>query len=265
MTEDEKKYPTIREKMNQVRLDSTGLDWSPAGVLSFGGSKGGTPYISLSQMKANLAPLFARNRLEFTPRMDRPEPVGSPSAPSGWVVHLHTSIEDVDSDDTIESDFYGYGTGDKGMSIATSYALKNMLTTTFLIADGMDPVAEDFGDIDRTPFTPKSPSEKVAAVAKVKDAAARTAPKAPAAPAKPAEAPKTVENTDKTAETPSGVASISETRRAAVVKLLEDISKGHQDGTVTDAEWDEVSSAAEKLDGNTAANMFIIKYRKLVR
>lgn len=268
---------SFKERYAAAVAKATTLNWAPTGLMSIGNR--GIEYITLTQMKANLAPIFPEFGLIFK-ASQYPEILGSSTAPSGYRVKLDITIEDVYSDDTMDFQFYGIGTGDKALIVATSYALKAFLGTVFLIADGVEPPEGD--DIQNVPsvFVPKTPSETQDAVSKIKAAAkaetqkANPVPKpAPAPKAEPAPAPKAEPVPAPKAEpTPAPAAGaeapqldISEPRREAFVNILNKLKDKLDAGEITPAQWSEIEADASTVKDNQAVNRFIIKYRKQVR
>lgn len=266
---------SFKEKLNNLRDDASRADWTKQGVVDMG--KSTYLYITLDQMKAVFNPLFAKNRLIFTPTMDPPTPLGSASAPSAWIVHLNIVIEDVDSDEYKEYDYYG--THAK-LNFAASFAEKCFFSTVFLNSDGTNPDEADMDNSGATYVPLRTPAEKVASVAKVKEAAVKAKPTpapAPApAPAAPAPTPAPVAPAPKADEvaTPEPVApepapestyaaDIPETTARILANLLEKLEAKNKKGEIAAEEYDEVKAAMGTITDKRSADMFIIKYRKL--
>ena len=260
---------SFKEKLNNLRDDAARADWTKQGVVDLG--KGSYLYITLDQMKAVFNPLFAKNRLIFTPTMSPPTPLGSASAPSAWIVHLSITIEDVDSDDYREYDFYG--THPK-LNFAISFAEKSFFSTVFLNSDGTNPDEADVDNSGATYVPARTPAEKVASISKLKEASMKPNPTpkvdpvpTPATDAPVAE-PVTTMNTSQeeaSAQEPSYGADIPETTAKAITSLLEKLEYKSKQGELSTEEYDEVKAAVGTIKDKQSANMFIIKYRKLAR
>lgn len=264
---------SFKERYADAVAKATTLKWTPDGLMSIGGR--GIEYITLTQMKANLAPIFPEFGLIFK-ASQYPEALGSPVAPSGYRVRLDISIEDVYSDESMDFQYYGIGTGDKGLIVATSYALKAFLGTVFLIADGAEPPE---GETETpTVFVPKTPSEAQNAVSKIKAAAKAETVKANSTPANVAPKPAKAEiptpaptpaptsaPTPNPTPTATDVADISEQRRTALVNTLNALREKLEAGEIDKAQWDAIEAEAKDIKDNQSVNRFIIKYRRLVK
>ena len=181
----------LLKKINKAREDIQKCDWMKDKFLSYGG-KSGYRYISVDKMKANVAPILQKHGLEWkvdfnTP--DKAEPLQS--LPQHWIIRLDVELIDIDTGYSICDVVYGEAgdTLDKGVTKAESYALKTWLAMKFMIADGMDPDAEDTS-APTVPFKPKTPAEQTQVISKtLGQGVAPAAPAAPAAPPVPTPAP----------------------------------------------------------------------------
>lgn len=256
---------SFKEKLNNLRDDAVRADWTRQGVVDLG--RGTYLYITLDQMKSVFNPLFAKHRLLFNPTMLPPTPMGSASAPSAWMVHLQVTIEDVDSDESVTYDYYGHNAK---LNFAISFAEKSFFSTVFLNADGTNPEESDNDGATYVPLK-NTPSEKLASVAKIKEAAAKPKPApapsvkpepepvaapAPEVPAEPAEQPAPVAVTN---------ADIPDTTARAISNIVEKVEEKFKKGELAQADYDMVKEAAGSIKDKQSANMFVIKFRKIVR
>ena len=159
------------KKLNAAREDVQKCDWLKDKFLSYGG-KNGYRYISVDKMKANLAPVLQRHGLEWGVEFHDLEKADSlQSLSQHWIVRLTVSLIDIDTGYSTEDVVIGEAGDslDKGVTKAETYALKTWLATKFMIADGMDPDAEDSG-VPTVPFKPKTPAEQTQIVSKALNA-----------------------------------------------------------------------------------------------
>jgi len=156
------------DKLNKARKAVQECDWEKDKFLSYGG-KTGYKYLSVEKMKRNLAPIFQRFGLELSMRfydLVKHDSVGQMS--QHWVVSLDVDVIDISTGCYIRSTVYGEAgdSGDKGVSKAQTYALKQWMANNFLLIDGIDPDAED-EDVPVKTFVPKSGKEQEEVKSKV--------------------------------------------------------------------------------------------------
>ncbi len=180
----------LLKKLNKAREDIQKCDWMKDKFLSYGG-KSGYRYISVDKMKANVAPILQKHGLEWSVDFsapDKAEPLQS--LPQHWLIRLDVELIDIDTGYSICDVVYGEAGDslDKGVTKAESYALKTWLAMKFMIADGMDPDAEDTG-APSVPFKPKTPAEQTQVISKTLGQGVAPTPVAPAAPVTPTPAP----------------------------------------------------------------------------
>lgn len=166
MTEKKEPEPAPRVKLLQkMRAFREALitqyDWTADGMMKIQGAT--IKYISVTQIKQALAPLFHKFGLELEPTMQQPTYIPDTRQ---WLVGVSFVWIDTDTGETLESTFYSAAMGDKGIVVAESYALKMYLTTKFCLADGIDPDRE--GTATQTSsFVPRSAKEKEEMTSKV--------------------------------------------------------------------------------------------------
>lgn len=218
MIENKEYAASFYSKMNLVRKNILALDWKDDKFLSLGG-RNGYNYLSIDKIKRNLAPILQGCNLdlgiEFCDLTQLNDPKG---AIQHWTVRLKASLIDVETG--YERVYTAYGESsdhaDKGVNKAQTAAMKQFLSNTFMLIDGIDPDGENMER--QGGFVPKAPAEVIVAKSKVlanaikptpavevaepaanasEEAAdepveandVEEAPKAPAAPVKPAKAP----------------------------------------------------------------------------
>lgn len=150
-------------KLNEMRQESNGLDWEPDKFVGLGGTKG-YHYISIYKMKRNLAPLFAKHKIEFIPNYYDIE-IKQTGNVTQWVVRLDARM--IDTETGFETSAHTIGCApatDKGPTVAMSFALKQWLSDQFLLIDGMiDPEEGDSTTLPAKAFVKKEPKEEEAA------------------------------------------------------------------------------------------------------
>lgn len=278
--------PRVRllQKMRQFReaLISE-CDWSADGTMRIQGTV--IKYISIAQIKAALAPLFYKIGLELEATIPAP-PTYLPDTRQ-YLVGVEFVWIDTDTGESTSSVFYGAATGDKGVVVAESYALKMYLTTKFCLADGIDPDKD--GTVSSS-FIPKTEKEKEEVTSKV--LAKGVKPEEPKPQPKPAEKPKAEEGSitepapvkkadpapaaeavpEKVAVAPSAtpkaapagdipVKPVSSMQLRTIQKVVERLEESLARGEV-DADYvREVKAASEACASAEDAREFITKYR----
>lgn len=148
-------------KVNKARKDVQGCDWEKDKFLSYGG-KSGYRYLSVDKMKRNLAPIFQNNGIELAMRyyaLEKQDAAGQMT--QHWTIQLDVEMIDVDTGYSMKSTAYGEAgdAGDKGVSKAQTYALKQWMANEFLLIDGIDPDSEEEVPV-KVPFVPKTDKEQ---------------------------------------------------------------------------------------------------------
>lgn len=133
-------------KMNKIRAGVLAADWEKDKYLSFGAK--GYHYLSVDKMKRNIAPILLANGMELSVHfhdLEQRQEIGSMS--QHWTVMLDATL--VDMETGFEKTYMVYGesgdSGDKGVSKAQTAAMKQFLSNTFMLIDGIEPDAEDAG------------------------------------------------------------------------------------------------------------------------
>ena len=191
-------------KLNEMRTESNGLDWEPDKFVPLGGTKG-YHYISIYKMKRNLAPIFAKHKVEFIPNYYdiEIEQVGNISQ---WVVRLDARM--IDTETGYETSAHTIGCApvtDKGPTIAMSFALKQWLSDQFLLIDGMiDPEEGETAAVPNKTFVKKEPKDEENAKSQILGKSIRPletpmpTAKAESAPAPVEDAPKVLAQSEDT-------------------------------------------------------------------
>lgn len=154
-------------KMNKVRADLLTLDWKDDKFLSLGG-RSGYNYLSIDKIKRNLAPVLQANGIDLGIEYCDLTQLGDVNAAmQHWIVTLKASLIDIESG--FERTYTAFGEssdhGDKGVNKAQTAAMKQFLSNTFMLIDGIDPDAEDKPVVTGS-FT-KTPTETLVAKSKV--------------------------------------------------------------------------------------------------
>lgn len=284
--------------MNKVRAELLALDWKDDKFLSLGGMKGYN-YLSIDKIKRNLAPVLQANGIDLgIEYCDLTQLGDANAATQHWIVTLKASLIDISTG--FERIYTAFGEssdhGDKGVNKAQTAAMKQFLSNTFMLIDGVDPDA-DSGE--RTgAFTPKTPTEVLEAKSAILSNAVK--PK-PAVPQKPAPvirpmAPKNVpkeENTESPAEVPeqkpvkkepevSGLAeptpelspdaisviaaesveslNISGPQKGAIANIIKVRTRLAQEGKLSVIEYNNMSADYAEIKDNVSGAAFLKKY-----
>lgn len=262
MTNDTEARPDFKTRLSALRGDIASADWTDnLGIMKMGGAQ--IKYIALTQVKNKLAPLFSKNGLELKVDMNHPEPIGSPSAPSGWMVKLDVTIFDVYSDEELTYESYGYSSGDKAIQFATGHALKSMFVNNFLIADGIEQPYDDEIMVTNA-YVPKTERAIDTAKADIKKASEKAiVPPKVATPA-PAAEPKPVAKEPVAAAPATGdfLANISKVKRNTIQGILDSVKNKVDAGTATSAEYEKLLAEAKKITSEPEAAKWIIANRQ---
>ena len=281
-------------KMNLVRGDLLSLDWKDDKFLSLGG-RSGYNYLSIDKIKRNLAPVLQQRGLDLGIEYCDLTQLGDVNAAvQHWTVTLKASLIDIESG--YERVYTAYGEssdhGDKGVNKAQTAAMKQFLSNTFLLIDGIDPDAEDKTSVTTSSFN-RSPTETLVVKSKILDKAIKTpavsvpdtndevAEKATGAPAdeqKPAENTETESKTEAPAVEPSEesvekctfVPLVAESikdlkvtgpQRGAISRIIETRTKMAMEGQLTPAEYNQMSADYADIKDQASGTAFISKYR----
>lgn len=285
MTEKKEPEPTPRvkllQKMKALREALiTQYDWTADGMMKIQGAT--IKYISVTQIKQALAPLFHKYGLELEPTMQQPTYI---SDTRQWLVGVSFVWIDTDTGETLESTFYSAAMGDKGIVIAESYALKMYLTTKFCLADGIDPDREGT-TTQSSSFVPRSNKEKEEMTSKVlskgiSPAEHQSAPAQPAVQKKADPAPtptptptaQAAKPAPTSATTPAPTAestaekksTVSGMQKRAIENILERYMEQLTGGEIDTDTVKAVKAEAEACMTPEQARAFITKYRSRVR
>lgn len=171
MSEDEwsEARTAFLRKKNEARKKSMILDWTKDKALSYNG-KIGYKYLSVEKMKRNLLPIFTECGLDFKFDYGNLTKQESPSAAMSehWTLECIATLTDIDTGYYETTVVYGESSDslDKGVSKASTYALKTWLSDTFMLIDGIDPDEAPDATSSRT-FVPKTEKEQEEVKSKV--------------------------------------------------------------------------------------------------
>jgi hypothetical protein len=154
-------------KMNLVRADLLALDWKDDKFLSLGG-RSGYNYLSIDKIKRNIAPVLQARGIDLGIEYCDLTQLGNPDAANQhWIITLKASLIDISTG--FERVYTAFGEssdhGDKGVNKAQTAAMKQFLSNTFLLIDGIDPDAED--RLVATGTFTKTPTETLVAKSKI--------------------------------------------------------------------------------------------------
>lgn len=262
---------TIYQKISQMREEVVQLDWSPDKSYVLKGSK--IDYVTISKMRRNLSPLFARAGLDFDFNI-----VEVQNFDTYLRIKVQFILIDCETEDESVTELFadGMSTNDKGfhndkaIEIALSYAMRMWVTTKFCIADGIEldtegeQVEADFQEnvrrtLDRMSVAEEEPVKTsaprvvpvpiVAKVEKTDEKAGETTEKAPATEDKAEEVPATAPAPGR----PANVLSVME--KGAADKSIKIIEKAYSDGVIVEdvynkakGIYDNLSSSKDVLD-----------------
>lgn len=258
------------KKKNELRKAICQADLTPDKMMSVGG---GFKYLSVGKMKSIFAPILAKVGLE--PIMN----FTSVKEDTYWLTTFTVQYADVDTGyiGPIET-FQGSASdaGGKGQQISVSFALKNMLSTTGLLADGMD--VDALESPGGHAYSIKEEKEEVKSKTRAKVEEPKPAPKeepvqVPKEEPKPepktsapkvAPAPK--EEPEKKPEAPVEPApakfEMSVPHRGAIDKIFKGLKALAEGGKMTAEDYNKISMECAEIDSNTKAKDFVMKYIK---
>lgn len=285
-------------KMNKVRADLLTLDWKDDKFLSLGG-RSGYNYLSIDKIKRNLAPVLQANGIDLgIEYCDLTQLGDANAAMQHWIVTLRASLIDIESG--FERTYTAFGEssdhGDKGVNKAQTAAMKQFLSNTFMLIDGIDPDAED-KPIATGSFT-KTPTETLVAKSKVLENAVKPAIKEEPAPkveevkeepiivadepkddskAEPVEEPVTKEPevsslTEPTKElSPESLVpvvadsvkdlKVTGPQRNAISRIIGIKTKQAMEGQISVVEYNQMSADYADIKDQASGSAFISKYR----
>lgn len=280
-------HKVLQMKILDAHLDILKCDWSPDMAYQVQGNI--VRYVSLSKMKANIAPIFQSHGLLLNLSFDKPEIL----APAGklaqhYMIRMEVTLTDAGSGFSTKDVVWGEAgdTGDKGITKAESYAFKQWLSTKFMLADGIDIEDEQMQDQPRftkrseaeteemkskvlsnavkpeTPVPAKEVSEEVpvkqsAEKASVKTERSNGVQKAP----KVAPEDKSVEP-EKPKDIPNAEGYKLEGPQAkAINKIIADWEKRAKEGRISPEEYNAMSADVVSIASPADAVAFIKKYR----
>lgn len=257
-------------KLNEMRTESNGLDWEPDKFVPLGGTKG-YHYISIYKMKRNLAPLFAKHKIEFIPNYYNIEIMQTGNV-TQWVARLEARM--IDTDTGYETSARTIGCApvtDKGPTIAMSFALKQWLSDQFLLIDGIiDPEeGETAATVPAKTFVKKEPKEEEAAKSQILAKSIRplepTPPKTESAPAKVEKVESAPAKTSATESVQGYVPEDKEGIPSPQMKAIKNIfsvrTTWAQTGKMSAEEYNQMSADYLEVNDGQSAVVFIKKYR----
>lgn len=286
-------------KMSKARADILTLDWKDDKFLSLGG-RNGYNYLSIDKIKRNLAPVLQTHGIDLgIEYCDLTQLGDANAAVQHWIVTLKASLIDVSTGFERTYTVFGESSdhGDKGVNKAQTAAMKQFLSNTFMLIDGIDPDAEDkpsAGDsFIKTPTETLVAKSRILANAVKPPVATEPAPKADvtkSVPEKASEGPKEgpkvepkvepkeeVKEGPVVAETPadgpvkSELASIipeslkelnvTAPQRSAITRIIETRTKWATEGKLTPAEYNQMSADYADIKDQASGSAFISKYR----
>ena len=271
------------------------LDWEKDKAMSYG-NKPGYRYLSVDKMKRNLLPVFMAVGLDFKLSYREIEDRGTLSSlPVHWTIECDATLTDIETGYSETTSVYGESGDslDKGLSKASTYALKTWLSDTFMLVDGIDPDADptDGGAIKS--YTLKTDKEKDEIKSKVlsngtkpeppqeepkvkEESKVKESPKEPESKPEPVEQTETKpapDNAEPPARTPAEVA-IEKLKSEAVAAFKPSIpqknmidsilarwAKKKEGGEVTPEQDKEFNDDLNSITNSTSAVAFIKKYK----
>lgn len=254
------------KKINEARADVCAADWTPDKTIVMKKDNTVIPYISVSKMKATLAPIFQKHGLEFVVRCEKPEKLEAVGGqPSHWMVCMTLILVDVDSGESTYDIIYGEASdlGDKAITKAESYAFKQWLSTKFMLADGMDPERDSGDDVPGFLKTRDDPEtrNKVLSQGVKPD----KAPEKPAEPKKKSEkassSSKDGKASDGGEEGKDGKFEPAAPQKKAMEKIAEAWKKAAEEGRVDAEEYNRMSMEYASVASPADVMKFIQTYR----
>jgi len=291
------------KKKNEARKAASKLDWEKDKAMSYG-NKPGYRYLSIDKMKRNLLPVFMGLGLDFNLSYRSVEDKGAiGTLPAHWIIECEVTLTDMDTGYSERTTVFGESGDvlDKGLSKASTYALKTWLSDTFMLIDGIDPDMDPTEMVVSKTFTPKTDKEKDEIKSKVlsngvkpEETVQPTAePSKPAKPAKPKAAkPAKPEEPEKTEEAPAEPEKKEEPAKEEHVKtpaeeaidklkaeavaafkpsipqqnminrIMAKWSEQLENGEVTQEQYDAMMKDKGDITNSTSAVAFIKKYKE---
>ena len=267
-------------KMNLVRGDLLSLDWKDDKFLSLGG-RSGYNYLSIDKIKRNLAPVLQQRGLDLGIEYCDLTQLGDVNAAvQHWTVTLKASLIDIESG--YERVYTAYGEssdhGDKGVNKAQTAAMKQFLSNTFLLIDGIDPDAGDKAPVTTsatsvtTSFKP--PMETLVAKSKILDKAVNPEEAGPSTelPESTHKEPEISSLAEPTAEisqesmVPIVAESVSALKatapqKSAISRIIAVKTQQAMEGLISVVEYNQMSADYADIVDSATASAFISKYR----
>ena len=255
-------------KLNEMRMESNGLDWEPDKFVPLGGTKG-YHYISIYKMKRNLAPIFAKHKVEFIPNYYNIEIMQTGNV-TQWVARLEARM--IDTETGYETSARTIGCApvtDKGPTIAMSFALKQWLSDQFLLIDGIiDPEeGETATTVPAKTFVKKEPKEEENAKSQILAKSIR-----PLEPVPPKAEPAVVKAEEPASASVSAAApaqgyvpedkeGIPSPQMKAIKNIFSVRTTWAQTGKMSAEEYNQMSADYLEVNDGQSAVVFIKKYR----
>ena len=238
----------LLKKMNDFRnAVIKDCDWTADGQMRIQGNL--IKYISIAQMKAALAPLYAQYGLEFDADM--------PTAPiynadsRQWCVGVKFSVTDIETGEEKSNTIWSAASGEKGMAVAESYSLKMYYSLKYNLADGIDPEKDNTVS---SSYVPKTEKEKEEVISKIQEKAVKPAPVVEKPAPKPVEKPVAK-------PAPADAKPITGMQGRAIVNLISQYEDKLSRGEITEERYKEIRAAADACRTSDLAREFITKYR----
>ena len=245
-----KEYSALMKKIANLRGKVIECKWELDGNMKIAGNL--VKYIKLSQMKANLAPLFNEVGLEFAPTMSSLPIFNNENRQ--WLVPMEFEIIDPDTGCHKVYSYAGSGDGAKGIAIGQAYALKMFIGSVFLITDGLDP--DSAGVPQGSSYVPKTPVEKEEMISKINSNPTVNRPVKETVNANPM----TGVPTEVVAPVTSGK-PMSKMQSRSIANILEVNDTRVESGEMTAEERDKIKALAAKVATVDEAKEFITTYK----
>lgn len=252
------------KKMNEIRTESLALDWETDKTVPIGRTSYG--YISIYKMKRNLAPLFAKHGMEILPKYDDLH-VMQVGAAVQFSIRLEMRIVDMDTGYEETSVTYGCApAGDKGPTVAMSFAMKQWLSDQFLLIDGIDPeAATSDAPTPERKFNIRTMEETETARSKILEKAVKPEP---TPVAKPEPAPEDIPSTPAPAAEVSvpemNLTKLQEIPRPqanAIEKIIKIRTQWALEGKIKTEDYNQMSADYLDVTDSASAVVFIKKYK----
>ena len=129
----------FHRKFNSARKAVYAADWTPDKAFKIQGNM--VPYVSIAKMKRNIAPALLKSGIDFTVEFSDLVQRTVGTSTTYWSVTCKVSFFDEDTGYGMSTAAIGgYAGTDKGITICQTFALKQALSSVFLIIDGIEPM-----------------------------------------------------------------------------------------------------------------------------